>query len=48
MKWENPASMQCRDTIGLQRNAIQIAFRWWADSGPLFDVYWEQTEFEDI
>ena len=32
----------------LQRNAIQIASRWWADSGPLFDVYWEQTEFEDI
>ena len=23
-----------------QRNAIQMAFRRWADSGPLLDIYW--------
>ena len=23
-----------------QRNAIQMAFRWQADDGPLLDVYW--------
>ena len=48
MKWENPASMHCLTPSALQRNAIQMAYRWWADSGPLFDVNWEQTEFEDI
>ena len=24
-----------------QPNAIQMAFRWWADGGSLLAVYWE-------
>ena len=26
-----------------QRNAIRMAFRWWADGGLLLDVYWETS-----
>ena len=32
-------------TLAHQRNAIQMAFRLRADSGPLFDVYWVVGHF---
>ena len=31
-----------------QRNAIQMAFRWRTDSGPLLDVYWDKDHKKDL
>ena len=37
---KNQAAIQCWTIIGLPAKRHLIAFRWWADNGPLLVIFW--------